>query len=353
MEKIVCTVINSTSEWYTHEILALDRCTDASVWINGKKLKLIEFEKPEKRGSFFRSLYRALRQIQPDLLMTYNWGASDAIWLGRAAGIRRVIHNEHGYNVDEAKATDWKRDAVRFLVYRLAAKLIVVSRELESLLQRRYLLGAGHVTRIPNGIDSSYYSPDCDERQRTRKILGFADRDIVVGFTGRLDPIKNLDLLLEIFAHCVQERSDLRLLVVGDGPQRKHLQALCEKKKLTGRIVFAGQREDVLPYLRAMDVFLLTSLREQMPMTVLEAMAVGIPAVATKVGDIPHIIDDGIDGFVLRSDASVDAFVQSLFALLDAARRKTMGAAARRKVVGQFQQEVMVRQYKTVIEGLH
>jgi glycosyltransferase involved in cell wall biosynthesis len=284
--------------------------------------------------------------------MTYNWGASDAIWLGRAAGIRRVIHSEHGFNVDEARTTHRKRDAVRFLVYRLASRVIVVSTELQTLLQRRYLLKAGDITHIPNGIDSAYYSPDREERQRMRKMLGFADRDIVVGFTGRLDPVKNLNLLLEIFAHCVQECSHLRLLLVGDGPQRQQLETFCQKKELQNQVVFAGQREDVLSYLRAMDLFLLTSLREQMPMTVLEAMAVGIPVVATKVGEIPHIIDNGIDGYVLDMDAPVEAFVQSLFALLSGNLRRKMGESARQKIIGHFQEQAMVRQYRLTIQGL-
>ena len=81
-------------------------------------------------------------------------------------------------------------------------------------------------------------------------------------------------------------------------------------------MVFTGQQENVLPYLCAMDVFLLTSLREQMPMTILEAMAVGVPVIATRVGEIPHMIDDGVNGFVHRLNDPVEIFVQSLLSLL-------------------------------------
>jgi sugar transferase (PEP-CTERM/EpsH1 system associated) len=352
MEKIICAVINNTLDCYTHKILALDQLTDARKWLKEKTIPFVDFKKPNGRRQFFSDLYRVLRKAMPDLLMTYNWGATDAVWLARAAGIHRVIHNEHGFNVDESRTTYWKRDAIRFLVYRLASRLIVVSGELETLLKQKYLLTTHQVMRIPNGINTSYYAPKPIERQRIRKILGFDDKNVVVGFSGRLDPVKNLDLLLEIFARCVQERSHLRLLIVGDGPQRKHLETLCQKKELQGHVVFVGQRDDVLSYLRSMDVFLLTSLREQMPMTVLEAMAVGVPVVATKVGEIPHIIDHGVNGYVLDVDGPLETFVEPLCALLCATRRERMGDAARRKINGHFQEPMMVQQYKEVIQAL-
>jgi glycosyltransferase involved in cell wall biosynthesis len=352
MEKVICAFINSTSSCHIHKILSLDRRTEASNWIKDKKIQFVAFEKPNERAQFFRTLHRVLQTIKPDLLMTYNWGATDAIWLGRIAGIRHVIHSEHGFNVDEGNATYWKRDVVRCLLYRLASKVIVVSRELQTLLQRKYLLGGPHLLRIPNGIDASHYSPDPMERERMRRNLGFEDSDIVVGFSGRLDLIKNLGLLVDVFASCGQEHPNLRLLMVGDGPEKVHLETLCQKRSIRDRVVFAGQQENVLSYLRSMDIFLLTSLREQMPLTVLEAMAVGIPVVATKVGEIPHIVDDGINGYVVDLEAPVEAFVGSLSELLSPARREDMRTRARQKIVDHFQEQAMVQEYKTIIEHL-
>jgi hypothetical protein len=95
------------------------------------------------------------------------------------------------------------------------------------------------------------------------------------------------------------------LLIVGDGPEKQRLETLCHDKGIHHSVVFTGQHEHALPYLRAMAVFLLTSLREQMPMTILEAMAVGVPVIATRVGEIPHMIDDRVNGFVHRLDDPV------------------------------------------------
>jgi sugar transferase (PEP-CTERM/EpsH1 system associated) len=351
MEKIICTLVNNTCDYYDHEVLALDKYTRANNWIKEKTVRFVDFEKQGERRQFFWDLSCVLRRVKPDLLMTYNWGATDAIWLGRLAGVRRIVHNEHGFNVDEGNTTNWKRDAVRCLVYRLASKVIVVSRELETLLQGKYLLKASQVTRIPNGIDASYYSPDPTDRNIRRSELGFAETDVVIGFSGRLDPVKNLDRLLDIFFAGFRAQSRLRLLIVGDGPDRKRLERMCRENDIYRHVVFTGEQEDVLPYLRAMDMFLLTSLREQMPMTVLEAMGVGIPVIATNVGEIPNIVDHGVNGFVLEMDSPIEQFVEVLLGLLCPVRRKDIGDAARQKIVRQFTDQVMVQQYKSVIQG--
>jgi glycosyltransferase involved in cell wall biosynthesis len=350
MEKVVCVLIKKTSDCHKHAILALDGNTRAKQWIKDTEVRFFDFVKSGERSGYFQALYRSLREIRPELLITYNWGATDAIWLGRLAGVRNILHNEHGFNVDEGGSTIWKRDLIRFLVYRLVSKVIVVSHDLQKMLQRRFLLCERRVKRIPNGIDASYYSPDISERQRVRRSLGFVDSDLVLGFSGRLDPVKNLDLLVDIVARCLPCRSPFRLLIVGDGPERRRLETSCRDKKIHEYVVFTGQQEQVLPYLRAMDVFLLTSLREQMPLTVLEAMAVGIPVMATRVGEIPYIIDDGTDGFIRDLNAPVDAFVEPLCSLLDSSQRKAMGEAAREKMLVRFQHEIMVQQYAKVIQ---
>jgi glycosyltransferase involved in cell wall biosynthesis len=352
MEKVICVLIEKMSDCYKHEILALDGNTQASRWIKDSDVQFVDFEKPRERGRYFQVLYRSLQEVQPEFLMTYNWGATDAIWLGYLAGIKHIIHSEHGFNVDEGRGTVWKRDVIRFFVYRLASKIIVVSRDLQTILRQRFFLKENQVLRIPNGIDTSSYAPNLTERQQVRKTLGFAESDVVVGFSGRLDPIKNLLLLLNIFACCAYNNSHFRLLIVGDGPEKKPIETLCREKNFCHSVVFTGQQVSVLPYLRAMDIFLLTSLREQMPMTILEAMATGIPVIATNVGEIPHIVDDGVNGFIRDVNAPAEAFAQLLFALLSSDRRKSIGEAARQKVVDCFRQEGMVQKYQTIIREL-
>jgi sugar transferase (PEP-CTERM/EpsH1 system associated) len=349
MERIVCALINHTSSVYEHIILALADDVRAAQWLASGKTQVVALAKNNVQGKYFKTLYNSLRMIQPTMLMTYNWGATDAIWLGRLAGIRYLIHCEHGFNVDESEITLWKRDVIRFFVYRLASKVVVVSHDLQTMLRQKYLLKASRVVQVPNGIDTTYYSPNFGDRQRIRKQLGFTDADVVVGFSGRLDPVKNFPLLTTIFVESFYSCPQLRLLIVGDGPERSSLENFFAERNLHKAVAFAGSQEDVLPYLRAMDVFLLTSLREQMPLTILEAMAVGIPVIASSVGEIPQIVTHDLNGFVHHKQASPKVFAHSLLALLSSDRRKKMGEAARKKVVEHFQQNTMVQRYETVI----
>ena len=350
MEKIICAVIERTAHRHNHMVLALDGCTRAAAWIMHSEPLFIEFEKPGSRRLFFGSLFKALRLSKPDLLMTYNWGATDAIWLGRLAGIRNIVHSEHGFNVEEGTTTLWIRDCIRFLVYRLSSEVIAVSHELEDMLRCRFLLSKNKVRRIPNGVDPSYYSPNDAERRRVRKSLGFTDVECVLGFSGRLDLVKNLNLLLDIFTACKPYVNPVRLLVVGDGPEGERLKSRCYDEKIHPYVVFTGQQQQVLPYLRAMDVFVLTSLREQMPLTILEAMAVGMPVVATRVGEIPYMIEDGKDGFLLDLKAPVEEFVQPLRTLLCPSQRKSMGAAARQRVIERLSHQAMLKNYTNLID---
>jgi sugar transferase (PEP-CTERM/EpsH1 system associated) len=352
MEKIICAVIESTANRHHHMVLALDGCTRAAAWIKRSHTQFIEFDKPSSRWQFFGSLWKALRLSKPNLLMTYNWGATDAIWLGRLAGIRKIVHSEHGFNVEEGTTTLWIRDCIRFLVYRLSSKIVTVSHELQEMLRGRFFLSKDKVKRIPNGIDAFSYSPDETERQRVRKSLGFTNVECVVGFSGRLDPVKNLNLLLDIFTACKPHENPVRLLIVGDGPERQRLKSRCYDEKIYPYVVFTGQQKQVLPYLRAMDVFVLTSLREQMPLTVLEAMAVGIPVMATGVGEIPYMIEDARSGFVLDRNAPLETFVQLLHTLLCHSQRKTIGEAARQEVIERFSYHTMVKHYTNLIDDL-
>lgn len=348
MEKIICAVVDGLGD-HDHTIISLDGCTQASSWLKNTKAEVVKFDRPRSRWSYLISQMRLLRRCNPDLLMTYNWGSTDAIWLGRLAGIRNIIHHEHGFSIEESWRTLWKRDCMRFLVYRLCSKIVVVSHELESLLKRHFRVNSDKIQRIPNGVDVLGFSPDETERQRVRKESGFGDGDCVLGFSGRLDPVKNLDLLVDIFRCADPCKNPFRLLLVGDGPDRARLETRCQENGLSPYVRFVGQQASVLPYLRAMDVFLLTSLREQMPLTVLEAMAVGMPVVSTRVGDLPHMIDDGVDGFLRDLGAPAEKYLDSLSRLLYGARRSQMGQAARNKIIEEFEVGKMIKQYCDLI----
>ena len=349
MERVICTIVDGTTSHYNHTILSLSGNIAAKVWIKSISPHYIPFVKPPTRTKFFLSLYRQLQIVRPQILMTYNWGATDAIWLGCLAGIRNIIHSEHGFNIDEVQITNKKRDFIRSILYSLTSTIVVVSQDLQTRMKHHYGLQGRKVVLIPNGIDTQYYTPNERERMHTREALGFQDQDVVVGFVGRLDPVKNLDFLLQVFAASAKEHKQFKLLIVGDGPERLRLEDLCRRYHIQSHVLFTGQKENILTYLRAIDVFLITSFREQMPMTVLEAMAVGIPVVASSVGEIPYVVDNEVNGFVHSLDEGVKVFGFSLRLLLAPTQRKAFGMAARRKVVKIFPQLSMISRYQSLL----
>jgi glycosyltransferase involved in cell wall biosynthesis len=352
MERVVCAIINRTFAKYQHYIMSLDGNSSAYRWIQSDNIQYIDFCKDCKFLVFLKRMYKIINNTSPDLLMTYNWGGTDAIWLGKLAGVKNIIHNEHGFSIEEAKITAWKRDIGRFITYRMASRLVTVSSNLKFSIQKKYFLRGNSIQMIPNGIDSDYYSPDLRVRQGVREKLNFDQEDFVIIFSGRLDPVKNFELLMEVFEYCHVVDRKVKLLIVGDGPERPKIEQLSIQKNLHAAVVMVGQKFEVLPYLRAGDVFLLTSLTEQMPLTILEAMSVGLPVIASDVGEIRNIIDDGKDGFLRNIADGYEGFASALLSLKVSPDRQTISQAARSKIVSGFQEVKMVQCYKTLIDDL-
>jgi L-malate glycosyltransferase len=147
---------------------------------------------------------------------------------------------------------------------------------------------------------------------------------------------------LDVFEYCHKADNTIKLLIVGDGPERQKIEQICRQKNIYAGLVMVGQRSEVLPYLRTADVFFLTSLTEQMPLTILEAMSVGLPVIASEVGEIHTIIDDGKDGFLRNIQDGCEGFATALLRLKQASDWQTMSHAARSKIMLGFQETMMV-----------
>lgn len=351
MERVICAVINGTAKSYTHEILVLHDDCAARKWIHQESMQISCLHKSNDYQKFIKRLFRSIKDIRPDVMMTYCWGGTDAIWVGRLLGITRIIHNEHGFNMDEARTTSLRRNLMRALLYRMAHKVVVVSQALKKDMVTSMHIDADHVQFIANGIDAKVFVIDPCERNKARESLGFTEENFVIGYVGRLDPVKNFDLMIETLRICLCEDNNVRMLIVGDGQERARIEQLCSEKQIRAYVTFVPKTANVLPYVSALDAFLLTSLREQMPMTILEAMALEVPVVVSKVGELPYILSHGKDGMLVDLAEPPAVFAQALLVLRDPARRRAMGTAARHKVVTAYQAEAMVEKYRTIFDG--
>lgn len=209
---------------------------------------------------------------------------------------------------------------------------------------------------IYNGVDTSRFEPDSGAGSAVRESLGIGANEFVVGFVGRLDPVKDVRGLVTIFSLFLRSRErsagTARLLVIGDGAELPAAQRAAAELGVRARTLFAGSREDVHRCMAAMDVYLQPSFYEGHSLTLLEAMASGLPLVSTAVGGTPEIVTSGRDGH-LHQPGDYAAMASSLAELHDSPwLRRTIGASARRTVAERFSLAAMVSGYERLYREL-
>lgn len=190
------------------------------------------------------------------------------------------------------------------------------------------------ITYLPNGIDVNAFALSSESPERYRQRLNLPQKGTTLVYTGRLRPVKNVPVLLKSLFLLKDQFSSLYMLIVGDGAERPKLEAMVDELTLRNRVFFIGNVSDVRPYLHAADVFVLPSLKEGLSNSMLEAMAVGLPVVATAVGGAPDLIEDGVNGILLSANPTLAEITEALASLLkEPDRAREMGRRARQTVV--------------------
>ena len=285
---------------------------------------------------------RLFRSLRPDVVHSRNWSCVDAIIGARLAGVPIVIHSEHGREATDPEGRNPVRRVGRRLLSPMVDQFVTVSRDLGRWLVEDIGISGHKVMSICNGVDTERFSPG--GRQAARAALGIGPESIVVGTVGRLDPVKDHVGLLQAFSQLAADPRAL-LVIVGDGPTRATLAATAAGLGLGGRVRLLGERDDVPAVLTGFDIFVLSSIAEGMSNAILEAMATGLPVVATRVGGNPELVADGSSGFLVEPGSPA--------ALADALRRylgdpgllARHGRAARELAQAEFSLERMVGEY--------
>jgi len=297
----------------------------------------------ESIGAFVRLLVAMrhhLDESRPHVLHTHGYketvvGAA----AGRASSRPRLVQTYHG--VQEhlpgwAGAKMRLYDRLNSLVGRMAGDgFIGVSSEIAQILRERY--PGKDVRCIRNGIDVARVAPSRG-RDAVRDQIGVSRDAFVVGTVGRLMPVKAFDRLIAALAELRRDRAglDARLVIVGDGPLRSELEACAARLGVSRETTFLGSRGDVYDLMAAFDVFALPSLHEGIPMVILEAMAAGVPIVASRVGGIPEILEDDRDAMLVAT-AKQGAFAHAIGRLAaDPSLRAAMARSARHQVQARF-----------------
>lgn len=303
-------------------------------------------------------LIRFLKAHRVDILHTHRY--KDTVLgavAGKLAGVPHVVRTVHGLT---EPMRGWDRmkfkayDALdKMVLWHFADRVIPVSTGMaETLRDSGYRRSA--VTPIHNGVDLGRIRATRD-RHEVRQSLGIASGALLVGTVGRLSPVKAHADLLRAARLILQEVRDARFLIVGDGPLERELRALAARLGLEDACLFAGRRDDTCDLVAAMDIFVLPSLHEGIPMALLEAMAIGTPVVATAVGGVPEVVTDRVSG-VLVEPRDERALADACLELArDRHAAQALAACARRRVETRFSHEVngdaLVDAYRSIAAG--
>lgn len=330
---------NALGPGYRHIVAAMDNCFDA-----GERLEPEVAWEPlplnvVKGGALAnRACFRAvIHRVQPDLLLSYNWGAIE--WA--AANFPKVcqqVHVEDGFGPEEAgqqlQRRVWMR---RALLGMNRIPIVVASSNLERIATKVWKLSGSRVRFLPNGVEL------CDESAPPN------NEHVVIGTVAGLRPEKNIARLLRAFAE-VRSMQNARLVIVGGGPLLSELQQLAGELHISSDVEFTGYLKDPSSRLLDWDIFALSSDTEQLPLAMLEAMAAGLPVVATNVGDIGEVLR-GVSEENLAPPDDV-AFAEVLARAIGRRDRWPAWAdAGRRKVSAQYSLSGMVARWKSVYDG--
>ncbi len=334
---------------WRHAILAVDGNTEARTLLpSGLGVELLQA--PPRAGSARTALAlaRVLRRVRPDLLLTYNWGATDALLASRVVRPGASIHHEDGFRPDEVERFKRRRVLLRRALLPRTQGVIVPSFTLERIARELWKLPAELVKRIPNGIRVQDF-PRSDRNPARRAELRIPPEAVLVGTVGHLraekNPVRAVVALSRLPADC----RGVHLLVLGDGPERPSVEEAVKRLGLAGRVHLVGHRSSPQDDYRAMDLFLLPSDTEQMPVALLEAMASGLPVVSTDVGDVRSMLPDEQRRYLAPPDAERLAGALSLM-LAARASWAELGARNRRRVEEEFSFERMARAYRETYE---
>jgi glycosyltransferase involved in cell wall biosynthesis len=345
------TLANALGPELEHVVISLDGVGGAENLVRpGVRLRPRAVAALRTRGLSLRNLAafrRVLRAERPDLLLTYNWGAIEWALADRWRPICPHLHVVDGFGPEEAVRQLPRRVWMRRLALSGATTVVVPSHALHRLVIETWKLDPIRVRHIPNGVDAAALG------REARQPWGLRRRpdECLLGTLGGLRPEKNLGRMLKIAAMLPRDQA-WRLVIAGAGGQRADLEAQAHALGLSERAVFTGFVDRPGSVLGELDVYVLTSDTEQMPIGVLEAMAVGLPVVATDVGDLRIMLPAESRDMCIFAPHQEKAFTDRLAALLASPdERRRLGALNRVKVA-EFGLEAMVVSYDRLFREL-
>jgi sugar transferase (PEP-CTERM/EpsH1 system associated) len=347
LERVMLNCINQMQvQAFQHIIISLTEANNFSQSLENPIKVYCLGKKPGADLAIHYKLYKLLRQIKPSILHTYNLPTIEYHPIARLAGVRGHIHAEHGRDINDPDGLNKKHNLLRRCMAFFIHRYISVSEDLHSWLANTVKIADSKNLLIQNGVNTSQFN----EVKTTHNKL----RLTIVSRISAVKDHQNLLNAIQLLKKELPEDSQPELAIVGEGELRTELEQYCLQNKLNN-VTFLGARNDISHILSQTDIFVLSSVAEGIPMTILEAMSASTPIVATNVGGIPEVVENAKQGFLVEKSDPV--------ALADAITRYIKqpelvvvhGGNARQRILDRFDEKTMVQayltQYKALIKG--
>lgn len=358
LENGLVNLINrSPSDRFRHAIVCLTTSGDFAARLTAADVPIVSLNKrPGHDLGVYWRLWRCLMTLRPKILHTRNLAALEMHLVGMLVPGVRHVHGEHGRDIYDLDGSNRRYRRLRRWIAPLIDRFITVSRDLQDWLTGTVGVTTAKVQQIYNGVDHDVFHPRSAGRPDLAPTGFLGSAACVIGTVGRLAEVKDQTTLIRAMGRLLRQRPTLsdaiRLIIVGDGPLRMRLEQLADEQGIATITWFAGDRSDVPDLLRMMDVFVLPSLAEGVSNTVLEAMATGLPVVATRTGGNPELVSVDSTGQLVPV-ADDRALADTLLELIDQPRKLlAMGQAARERILKQFNWRQTVEEYLAVYDDV-
>ena len=359
LENGVVNIINNmAADRYRHVVIAL---TDITNFRNRVICPDVLFyalnKRPGHAFGLYPYLFRLFKRLRPAVVHTRNLAALEVLVPAWAAGVSVRIHGEHGRDVGDFDGNNRKYQWVRRIYAPFVNHYVALSCDLDVYLTEKVHIPRKRVTQIYNGVDTERFSLPLMAGHAQIQGFPFVDADLwIVGTVGRMQTVKDQLTLTRAFIRLLEIapnlKSHLRLVLVGDGPLRESCQQLLQTAGISQLAWLPGERNDVPDIMRGLDCFVLPSLAEGVSNTILEAMACGLPVIATDVGGNADLVLDGITGHIVPA-GDVDAIAHCLVQLANSPTiALEMGRAGRQRILEKFSLDAMVSAYQDLYDQM-
>lgn len=351
LENVIVQLINRLpADRFEHVVLSLTTISDFKDRITQPGVRFIELNKPPGHAvPLYPRIYQLLRELKPHVVHTCNLAALEITPLAWLARVPRRIHAEHGWDAHDPSGTNPRYRRLRRLYRPFVSHYVAVSEDLFAYLAKAVGVPKKRRTLVPNGVDTDQFRPAEAAKQAVPGCPFDPVQHLLIGTVGRLQTVKNQPLLARAFVRLLAEHPALaaraRLVIVGEGPLRAEVQAVLSDAKVSHLAWLPGARSDVADVLRMLSVFVLPSKTEGTSCTLQEAMASGLPVVATAVGGTPDLVGDGSGRLVPPDD--VGSLTKALHELLtNPSVRDAAGREARERATQRFGIDALTRSYQ-------